>query len=188
MATSPSRFFTHDRLDLVVKVRFFEALARRRPPRDHGEMYAKHILARTRGVEPGNPAKANVDGYVKAARDLLRNMTENGFDSRKPIRIDQWGRLRDGAHRIACATVLGLNVELSCVTAPYPIRQWGIDWFRSNGFTRDYVKGLLDHLNLITGYSNPAGGVPPPSSPDLQAPSSIRRTRSLPLVGRWKTG
>lgn len=150
------QFFTHDRLDLVVKYRFFRALAEGDHTQKDDGMYAKHILARTGGVEPGNSNKISIEMYVLAARDLFHSMQTRGFDRTNPVPVDQWGRLRDGAHRVACATVLGLEVEISYLTAQYPIRQWGIDWFLLNGFSRQYVNGLLDQLNIITGYSNPA--------------------------------
>jgi len=152
----PRRFFTHDRLDLVVKYRFFEALAHGYEASEEQEMYSRHILARTGGIEPGNSHKSNINLYVNSARDLFCSMSEVGFDQGKPIPIDQWGRLRDGAHRVACATVLNLPIVPRYVTAEYPIRQWGIDWFLCNRFSRQYVSGLLDQINLITGYSNPA--------------------------------
>jgi hypothetical protein len=57
---------------------------------------------------------------------------------------------------VACAAVLGLKVEVLYLKVQYPIRQWGVDWFLANGFSRKYVNGLLDDLNLITGYSNGA--------------------------------
>jgi len=150
-------FFTHDRLDLVVKYRFFKGLEEGHMPADEEQMYAKHILARTRGVEPGNSRKRNIDTYVAAARDLFQSMKVAGFDKNKPIPVDQWGRLRDGAHRLACATVLGLDVELRYLNKKHPIRQWGIDWFLANGFSKQYVNSLLDDLNIITGYPNQAG-------------------------------
>jgi hypothetical protein len=157
MPDNPSRFFTHDRLDLVVKYRFFDMLLRGRALSDVQEMYTRHILSRTGGVEPGSSRKTSLALYVTAARVLFDRMREIGFDPSAPIPVDQWGRLRDGAHRVACAAVLGLKVEILYLKVQYPIRQWGIDWFLAHGFSRKYVNGLLDHLNVITGYS--AGAV-----------------------------
>jgi hypothetical protein len=154
MRVSPLRFFAHDRLDLVVKYRFFDMLLRGVAAPEAGEMYTRHIIARTGGVEPGNSPKTNINLYLTAARCLLRRMAERGFDPSEPIPLDQWGRLRDGAHRVACAAVLGLQVEVFHIEAQYPIRQWGIDWFLANGFSRRYVNELLDHMNIITGYAN----------------------------------
>jgi hypothetical protein len=150
------RFFTHDRLDLVVKYRFFEALKHGTSEAQVEEMYARHILARTGGIEPGSRTKTSLPKYVEAARELFQSMTQNGYDPAWPIPVDQWGRLRDGAHRLACATVLNLEVELVAVHRQYPIRQWGLDWFLTKGFGRQYVNGLLDDVNRITGYPNSA--------------------------------
>ena len=154
MPVNPLRFFAHDRLDLVVKYRFFDMLFRGGAAPEAEEMYRRHIIARTGGIEPGNSPKTNISIYLTAARCLLERMAERGFDPSEPIPLDQWGRLRDGAHRVACAAVLGLQVEITHFKVRYPIRQWGIDWFLSNGFSRQYVNGLLDHMNIITGYVN----------------------------------
>jgi hypothetical protein len=156
MLDNPLRFFTHDRLDLVVKYRFFEMLLRGRAAPEVEEMYVRHILCRTGGIEPGKRAKNSIDVYLVAARALFQRMQQLGFDSSAPIPVDQWGRLRDGAHRTACAATLTQQVGVSYVKARYPIRQWGIDWFIANGFTRKYVNSLLDHMNVITGYTNGA--------------------------------
>jgi predicted Ser/Thr protein kinase len=134
--SNPQRFFTHDRLDLVVKYRLFDMLLRGRVLPDVEEMYTRHILSRTGGVEPGNRAKTSLALYVTDARLLFQRMREIGFDPCAPIPVDQWGRLRDGAHRVACAAVLGLKVEVLYLKVQYPIRQWGVDWFLANGFSR----------------------------------------------------
>ena len=154
MRSNIQRFFTHDRLDLVIKYRLFQGLASGTFAPGAEAMYARHILARTGGREPGRPDKSNVEQYFAAARALFLSMRARGFDPRHPVPVDQWGRLRDGAHRVACAAVLGLELELTFRTARYPIRQWGIDWFLAQGFSRRYVNGLLDDVNRITGYSN----------------------------------
>src|SRR5689334_128162 len=134
MDDNPLRFFTHDRLDLVVKYRLFETWSRGGMASEVEQAYVRRILARTGGIDPGNSAKTRIESYLPAARVLFQRMSEVGFDRSAPVPVDQWGRLRDGAHRIACAAVLGLQVELLYVKAQYPIRQWGIDWFIGNGF------------------------------------------------------
>jgi hypothetical protein len=159
MLDSPLRFFTHDRLDLVVKYRFFQMLMRGPELWEVREMYRRHIFARTGGIEPGNSTKTNLDLYLTAARVLFERMVLMGYDRSEPIPVDQWGRLRDGAHRVACAAVLGLQVEIFEVKAQFPIRQWGIDWFLVSGFSKSYVNGLLDQLNVITGYSGIQTGI-----------------------------
>ena len=149
------KLFTHDRLDLVVKYRFFKTLSEGTPAKEIEEMYIRHILCRTGGIEPGSSTKVSIGMYVAAARDLFRSIEANGFRKEKPVVVDQWGRLRNGAHRLACATVLGVPVGVAGVRKEFPVRPWGIDWFLANGFSKKYVIGLLDEVNAITGYSNP---------------------------------
>ena len=69
--------------------------------------YGLHILGRTGGVEPGS-SKSNVGDYIAEAVKLLDSMTKHGFDAGSPIILCRTPRLRNGAHRLACALTLGI--------------------------------------------------------------------------------
>jgi hypothetical protein len=137
---------TPDRLDLVVKWRFFAV-----GDADAERVYRQHILGRTGGVERGS-WKASVDDYVTAAIELAASMQAHGFDPYHPVVIGSNGRLMEGAHRLACSLALGL--------ASVPVRRredkpgrsapWGADWFRRHGMVEADIRRIQSDLESLT--------------------------------------
>lgn len=59
-------------------------------------------------------------------------MLKVGFNPAFPLEYGQNGRLRSGAHRLACSLLLGLNVYR--VDVPIHVNMtWGEDWFLRKG-------------------------------------------------------
>ena len=97
------------RLDLAIKYRYFKHILTATDP-DSERVYRWHIEARTGGREPGS-WKVSIEDYVEVCHWLALRMPDDGFDVGQPIVIGLNGRLRDGAHRLACA--------LACGVVPY---------------------------------------------------------------------
>jgi hypothetical protein len=119
------------RLDLPIKWRFFRCLAGRYDE-DAEAVYRAHILGRSGGVEKGS-WKRNVDDYVWACWTLLPSMQANGFDAAHPVIVGPNGRIRNGAHRIACAIATGDMVAVRRSTEPGRSRPWDAEWMRRTG-------------------------------------------------------
>ena len=107
-------FLKQKRFDLIFKyiylknkdknVKFFE------------DLYAEHIRAFNGfdEIEPsdGVPKQSRED-FIKSFDKLYNNMSKKGFDKKLGIiPIGDNGEISDGAHRLTCAAVLGLDVEL----------------------------------------------------------------------------
>lgn len=79
------------------------------------DIYRRHIYARTSGVEPPSEydvaTKAGLENYVLAAEALSASMSENGYQPDHPVPIGSNGLPRNGAHRLASASVHGLEVH-----------------------------------------------------------------------------
>ena len=78
---------------------------------------------------PTDTVKRDLDDYVHSAIDLFRSMADRGYDPAFPIPIDVNRELLGGAHRLACALVLGYNVPVvqeNCFAHAPP---WGREWF-----------------------------------------------------------
>jgi hypothetical protein len=143
----PLSLFTPARLDLVVKWRFFRHLRDGGDP-DAEHVYRWHIAERTGGREPGS-WKTSVDDYVTAARNLLDALQRHGFDADYPVRLGADGRLKDGAHRTACAHALGLRIAVRRSPAPSRAQPWGRDWFLRHGLSAaDLVRIEQDWTDL----------------------------------------
>jgi len=82
------------------------------------ELYRKHILRRTGGVEPPDPfdptpvpdSKSSVDDYVRTAKEVLGSLQRDGFRPDAVITYYKDGTLGNGAHRVAAALALDLPV------------------------------------------------------------------------------
>lgn len=142
----PTALLTKERLDLIVKLRFFRHLKDGGDP-DAERVYRWHIDKRTRGVEPGS-WKRCVDDYVSACGDLLASITARGFDLRQPVPVGSNGRIRNGAHRIACCLLLGERVAVRAVDRPGTGR-WGAEWFASRGMPSVEIEGLLKECESL---------------------------------------
>ncbi|MBR4507274.1 MAG: hypothetical protein IKP24_01940 [Alphaproteobacteria bacterium] len=79
-------------------------------------LYAEHIRA-FNGFYEINPSdgipKNTCEDFIKSFDELYDNMSKRGFDKKHGIiPIGDNGEISDGAHRLTCAAVLGLDVEL----------------------------------------------------------------------------
>lgn len=139
------------RMDLVVKRLYALDRLGRSPcwlDLDIRALYRKHIIIRTGGIEQSaKETKFTVEHYVNDFDALIDSMAKIGFDSSHPVVISCVDDLpRDGAHRIATASALGL--EVSCHLVDLPGHSWSMDWFEKHGFTsheRDMIiRGWID--------------------------------------------
>jgi hypothetical protein len=123
----PHHFVTSARLDIVVKLMFFEDI-------EHAWIYRLHIEGRTGGREKRS-WKSSVQDYIKAADDLMRSMCANGFDPSEPAELGSNLNLRGGAHRIACALALDIPIRIAVSDKPGNAALWGEAYMRSTGMT-----------------------------------------------------
>lgn len=139
------------RLDIVVKYLFArELLESRRNDFKKGiykDLYIRHILMRTLGVEPIDKfslevaqQKNTVDDYVNSFKNLIKSISENGFDSSFPVPIDKQGQLGNGAHRLAAAVALNQSVFIQDIDRGFG---WDFDWFNKQGFSVEDKQRIL---------------------------------------------
>lgn len=137
MKRDPNEFFDPTRLDLVIKRRFFRHLIDGNDPQSE-DLYRRHIFGRTKGREPRS-WKASLDDYVMGCRDLLASMQAKGFDPEHPVVVGMNGRLMEGAHRIACAAALGLEVEVETKDRIGRAVDWDAEWLEKSGIRMDEI-------------------------------------------------
>lgn len=150
----PRHLIQAKRLDIIVKARYFEALLQGRfvEPAEH--LYRKHILARTGGTEPADfhgpvSDKRHIDDYVSACHALLKSMQINGYDVSYPVPLGNSNIPLNGAHRIACATVLGLKVHAESFSGEAGYH-WDMAWFVQHGFSKvERLRILFDLVRLV---------------------------------------
>jgi hypothetical protein len=136
-----------------VKWRFFRHLCTGDDP-DSERIYRWHLSARKAAnakINLGMDSKSGSDQYVADCRNLLVSMVNKGFDLAHAIPIDPDGELLGGAHRLACALALGIDVvpvtrQPQYVWAP----SWGRD-FITNGMNEADIHRLEQDWKLING-------------------------------------
>jgi hypothetical protein len=124
-----------------VKARFFRFLLHGGNDAESELVYRKHIVCR-RASGFVDAEKITTDDYVKAAKSLAQSMSHRGFDDAYPIPVDRFGELLGGAHRTACAIVLGMidvpvaqHVDRAAWAPP-----WGRDWFEMYAFDVERIE------------------------------------------------
>lgn len=113
------------------------------------DLYVEHIRA-FNGFHEENPS----DGILKNTKDkflnsfdrLYKNMSKNGFDKRiSVIPIGENGDILDGAHRLTCAAILGLDVEVKQESSAHLFnyaffQKKGLDPYYADYAAMEYVK------------------------------------------------
>jgi hypothetical protein len=114
-------------MDLAVKWRYFKHLLHGGDP-DSERVYLWHIAVRREsGYVDGQ--KGNLDAYLYGARALLASMRIYGFDQEFPVPLDPNSDLLGGAHRVACALALGIDVVVQHLPHMAWAPRWDRDWF-----------------------------------------------------------
>ena len=132
---------TPARLDIVVKLMFFEGV------RNAG-IYRKHIEGRTGGRERRS-WKTSVEDYFQAAQNLMRSMRANGFDPSEPVEFGSNLNLRGGAHRIACALALDVHVRVRIADKPGKAAAWGEEYMRGAGMSDTELSPVLTRFERL---------------------------------------
>lgn len=145
----PVSLFNRDRLDIAIKWRFFRHLIDRNDE-EADRVYRLHITGRTGGREPGG-WKRCVEDYISAAHELLTSMHARGFDPAHPIPIGSNGRIRNGAHRIACALALGIDVVVEHIDKPGTAEPWDEEWLRKGRLNDAEIARVKEDLRRLHG-------------------------------------
>jgi len=136
----PKKLLGHERLDIAVKWMFFRYLYVGIDP-DSERLYRWHIEERTGGNEPRNDKKNTIEDYVSGCKLLLHSMIDIGFNPNHPIEYGKNGRLRDGAHRLACALLLDRDVRYQIVPEN-ATATWGEAWFINHGISDEDLRKI----------------------------------------------
>ena len=83
-------------------------------------------------------------------RELVRSMSENGFDKKHPLLIDEGGRVIDGLHRLATALALGIDMVPCQVVRENPVfdrtltekNRLPVSYLKGHGFSAEEIETL----------------------------------------------
>lgn len=140
-SVDPYFLVTPARLDIVVKLMFFEGA-------QNTGIYRRHIEDRTGGREKRS-WKTSVQDYITAAGDLMRSMRANGFDPSEPVELGSNLNLRGGAHRIACALALDTTIRVRIADKPGNAALWDEAYMRRAGMTDRDLSPILTRFERL---------------------------------------
>jgi hypothetical protein len=143
----PHVFVTRARLDIAVKVRLFRQLKWGGDVRAL-TVYREHIAQRTGGHEKRS-WKRSVDDYLFGAREMRGAMERRGFLSAYPVQTGNNLNLMDGAHRIACAIVLGCNVHVQVKDKPGNAAPWDEAFMKRGGMAEADIAETLEYQERL---------------------------------------
>lgn len=143
----PVSLLTWERFDLASKLLFIEDIKFNRIV--NHEIYSEQINLLTLGSfkEPGDSSKNSLIKYQNTFRSIYSNMKKNGFNKNlTAIPISEQGSILNGAHRVACAIDLGINVKGIRVNAPPQILNY--QFFKKRGASTKFLdKCSLQFIN-----------------------------------------
>lgn len=141
----PIELFNPQRMDLAVKYLYAKAVLHGCFSHAAESLYLRHIFFRTNGAEPknefGNSEKNSLEDYKKQMIALCQAMQNRGFDKNCPVPLGRNNAVLNGAHRIAVAAALNMNIEAEFFDKE--ASRWDWSWFEKNGFgTEDKMRML----------------------------------------------
>ena len=146
MLIAPRDLLTPERLDIAVKWRFFKHLVKGNDA-DSERIYRWHIEERTGGNERRS-WKCTIEDYITGCKTLLESMLAIRFNPEFPLVYRKNGTLREGAHRLACALLLELDVYYIIVDVEGKTI-WDAYWFMRHGMRSEdlqHVKAIWKQL------------------------------------------
>lgn len=134
-----------------MKRRLFRAISTSSDPGAF-TVYLDHISKRAGAHYP-------LGTYLPAARQLFQSMRKKGFDPAYRIPVNNEGVILGGAHRTACASVLGIPVVIQRVDTDGRYPPWGRDWFIRHGMEKElpWIESEFEQYAYEAGGGHNAG-------------------------------
>lgn len=147
----PKKLLTLNRLDIVVRYLLFRDMIWGNISDANKSLYYRMILSRTGGKEPQDfyspESKDTIEAHLDTAKKLYASIRERGFREEGYVPIADDLGLFNGAHRIACAMALNKDIWVR-ICGSKGVRDFDINYFKENGFSRD------DIIRILRGYAD----------------------------------
>jgi hypothetical protein len=85
----------------------------------------------------------------KVFQELITSFNDKGADSNYPLLVNKDLHIVDGAHRLACALYFNEPFIAIKINKKLDYSPYGIDWFKSNGFSTEELDLLLQRKEQI---------------------------------------
>lgn len=140
------KLITRNRFDLLIKLAYLDL-------KDSNKKYAQkiydsHILAFGDGryIEPEKPYKKDLKSFLSEFQNIYESMKVDGFDCEKSlIPLARDGSILNGAHRLACA--IKLNLEVKCIRLDLPPSNYGYEFLEERGVGWPTIHSAIEALH-----------------------------------------
>ncbi|UUX92268.1 hypothetical protein [Methanoplanus endosymbiosus] len=150
---NPKDLLVPERLDIIVKYLYIQALESRQDNDFFNKLYINHILKRTGGKQyiyqyiDGKPyqshSKEGIDRYLDDFLLMIESFKKSGFQKEYFIPVSsQNGIILDGAHRASCC--IYFNIEPIVLYEPRLGRKWDYKWFLENDFEQEEINIIVE--------------------------------------------
>lgn len=139
------KLFLPQRIDLVVKYFYIQAVIENKNIELAKDIYCKHIEAFSDGTfsEMGDPNKNSMEKYISAFNNLIESFKKDGYDCNKSIiPIGKNNELIDGSHRVACAAFFNQKIRVikfSKISINYDYK-----YFKRRFLKEDYLELMAE--------------------------------------------
>lgn len=135
---------TADRIDLVAKIKYIEAIDKGYKTDFFEDLYRETIAAFSDDTykEPGNKEKNSFKKYTKIFKELIDEIKNNGFDINKSIiPVGKNNAIMDGAHRVSIAAYFNLDIPI--VRFENIEIKYDADFFMMKQMNLEYINYLI---------------------------------------------
>ena len=123
-------FITDEHLDIFVRYLYIKSYLENNNYKKYKDLYEKMQIKRI--------GTCNCENF----NNLIKSFEEKGFKKEYPIPINKNSKMLNGSHRLACC--LYFNINPYVVIFDEKDHDYGIKWFKENGFTKQEIKDILE--------------------------------------------
>lgn len=131
-----------NRFDLLAKLDYLKNIEYADKSDWSERVYLEHIKAFNSFNEQDGSDKNSAKKFINNFNELYESIKRQGFNKDiSIIPIDNNGIIIDGAHRLACSIILGLDVY--CWVTNISAKNYSYQYFLNRGFSQEYVDYLI---------------------------------------------
>ncbi|CRL66318.1 hypothetical protein [Proteus vulgaris] len=146
---SPNELINKNRIDIPIKIKYIESIVNDNNINYFRSLYKKTISYFSDDLffEPGDSQKKTFKDFDNIFLELYNDIKKHGFLLEKGvIPLSQDGVILDGAHRVAVAFILGIDIPTIRLNIESP--NFGVNFFKKKGATKEEILNFI-RVNIL---------------------------------------
>ena len=157
----PITLIDENRLDIIIRYLYAADIVNGILNEYHKNLYKRLMMVQNNGSEPSDnlisdyfteyTLKSGWEAFDSSFKELVGSMKDNGFLPEYFIPLDRYGKMINGAHRLAVA--LALNMKAYCYKYPFNGLVFSFDrlWLEDHGFENKDIEYIAKAYNRLKG-------------------------------------